>query len=79
MTIRLTQLEDRLAAAPEAVAGGLGHHRVVGRPKQHQGRRAARAAAHHPRAQSQMQAVRAAEVILEGVARRYATSYGSSS
>ena len=79
MTIRLTQLEDRLAAAPEAVAGANGPQHAVARPTRHHAPRAPLAPAQHALAQTQMQAVRAAEVILEGVARRYATSYGSSS
>ncbi|VVD76920.1 MULTISPECIES: EscE/YscE/SsaE family type III secretion system needle protein co-chaperone [Pandoraea] len=79
MTIRLTQLEDRLAAAPEAVARDIGTQLDVARQTLQQALHAPLAPAQHALAQSQMQAVRAAEVILEGVARRYATSYGSSS
>ena len=79
MTIRLTQLEDRLAAAPEAVARDIGAQIDVARRALQQALHTPLTPAQHALAQTQMQAVRAAEVILEGVARRYGTSYGASS
>ena len=79
MTIRLTRLEDRLAAAPEAVARDIGTQLDVARRALQQALHTPLTPAQHALAQTQMRAVRAAEVILEGVARRYGTSYGASS
>ncbi|WP_374627153.1 EscE/YscE/SsaE family type III secretion system needle protein co-chaperone [Pandoraea sp.] len=78
MTIRLTRLEDRLAASPEATARELGAQLDAARQSLQQALRTPLTPAQHALAQKQMHAVQAAGAILEGVARCYRTSYGPS-
>ena len=78
MTIRLTRLEDRLAASPEATACELGAQLDAARQSLQQALHTPLTPAQHALAQTQMQAVQAASAILERVARCYRTSYGPS-
>ncbi|VVE47725.1 EscE/YscE/SsaE family type III secretion system needle protein co-chaperone [Pandoraea terrigena] len=79
MTIRLTRLEDRLAASPEPVARDVGAQLDTARRALQQALHAPLTPAQHALAQTQMQAIQAASAILDRVARRYGTSYGPSS
>ncbi|VVD77723.1 EscE/YscE/SsaE family type III secretion system needle protein co-chaperone [Pandoraea eparura] len=79
MTIRLTRLEDRLADSPEAAAHDIGAQLDAARRALQQALHTPLTPAQHALAQTQMQAVQAAQAILDNVARRYDTSYGRSS
>jgi secretion system chaperone SsaE len=79
MAIRLTQLEDRLAASPEAVAHDVGAQLEAARQSLQQALRKPLPPEAHALAQAQMQAVQAAGAILDSMVRRYSTSYGRTS
>ncbi|QHE91122.1 EscE/YscE/SsaE family type III secretion system needle protein co-chaperone [Pandoraea fibrosis] len=79
MVIRLTQLEDQLAASPGPVAREVGAQLDTARQSLQQALREPLPPAEHALAQTQMQAVQAAHAILERMAQRYDTSYGRSS
>lgn len=76
MTIRLTRLEDALADSPGQVSRNVGTTLVAARTILERSLRMPLPPAQHAQAQSLMQAVQAAEAILESIARRYSTSYG---
>ncbi len=76
MTIRLTRLEDALADSPGPVSRNVGTALVAARATLEGSLRMPLTPAQHAQTQSLMQAVRAAEAILESLARRYSTSYG---
>ncbi|MDM8359427.1 EscE/YscE/SsaE family type III secretion system needle protein co-chaperone [Pandoraea communis] len=78
MAIRLTQLEDQLAAAPGPVAREVGTQLDAARRSLQQALSRPLTPAQHTLAQTQMQAVHAAAAILDSMARRYDTSYGRS-
>ncbi|AKC69605.1 EscE/YscE/SsaE family type III secretion system needle protein co-chaperone [Pandoraea oxalativorans] len=76
MTIRLTRLEDALADSPGPVSRNVGATLVAARATLEGSLRTPLSPAQHAQAQSLMQAVQAAEAILESISRRYSTSYG---
>lgn len=76
MTIRLTRLEDALADSPGPVSRNVGAALVAARATLEGSLRMPLRPAQHAQTQSLMQAVQAAEAILESIARRYSTSYG---
>lgn len=79
MAIRLTRLEDQLAASPALVAREVGTQLDAARQSLQQALRKPLTPAQHALVQTQMQAVEAAAAILDGMAQRYGTSYGRSS
>lgn len=79
MTIRLTHIEDALAAAPGPVSCEIGAQLDAARQSLERALRTPLSPAQHTQVQAQMQAVQAAGAILERIARCYGTSYGRSS
>ncbi|VVE71388.1 EscE/YscE/SsaE family type III secretion system needle protein co-chaperone [Pandoraea anapnoica] len=76
MTIRLTHLEDALADSPGPVSSNVGAKLNAAQATLEGSLRMPLPPAQYAQVQSLMQAVRAAEAILESIARRYSTSYG---
>ncbi|MDR3400354.1 MAG: EscE/YscE/SsaE family type III secretion system needle protein co-chaperone [Pandoraea sp.] len=79
MAIRLTRLEDQLAASSGPVVREVGAQLDAARQSLQQALREPLTPSQHALVQTQMQAVQAAGAILERMARRYKTSYGRSS
>ncbi|MFK0378456.1 EscE/YscE/SsaE family type III secretion system needle protein co-chaperone [Pandoraea sp. NPDC090278] len=76
MTIRLTRLEDALSDSPGPVSLNVGAKLNAARATLEKSLRTPLPPAQHAQAQSLMQAIQAAEAILESITRRYSTSYG---
>ncbi|QDX20455.1 EscE/YscE/SsaE family type III secretion system needle protein co-chaperone [Pandoraea pnomenusa] len=78
LATHLTQLEDRLAVAPAAVAREVSSTLDAARATLARAARTPLTPAEHAHVRLQQRAVDAAGAILESLARRYGTSYGAS-